>query len=322
MTNPAPTTAPGPASAQGLIDALIVAYGTADSITTVVSSLTGDDRVSLVSVVDHGDDGSGLLAARAGAMVAVDPTNPGFGAGMNRAARAGCSPFLLLMNPDAELLPGALETGLAALSERDDVAAVQGLITTPSTGQLERAGGPEFGPLDLLGRATSAKKLLRFGPVARLTARVPALRHQVERSTAETAEVETLSGTALLIRRAAFEAVDGFDERYFLYGEDMDLCRRLRQAGWSLLYLPVPWARHENGSSSDGWWNRELRWWEGTMAFAARWWSPIAFAGARIAALVMFARLTLRRPAGSLVAGRALVVDPTRVRADSTGPGR
>lgn len=296
------------------IDVLMIAFNNLTQIADLVRDLVGRPEVRSVVVIDHGRDGSGAAAAGAGAIVVHDPSNPGFGAGMNQAANHARAQFLLLMNPDATLSADALSAGLEAMASHPSAGAAQGMIRTPSTGDLERAGGRELGPLDLTGRAVGARALLASPMIRRLVGRVPRLRHQIERGVVEVAEVETLAGTAVLVRREAFESIGGFDESYFLYGEDLDLCRRLRRQGWSLLYLPVDWAEHENGSSSAGWWDRELRWWEGTMAFTARWWGLGAFGWARLAAAIMFIRLALRSPGRSAQAWNAIVRSPGRVR--------
>jgi hypothetical protein len=85
------------------------------------------------------------------------------------------------------------------------------------------------------------------------------------------------------------------------------------------VYLPVPWATHENGSSSSTWWRRELRWWEGTMAFAARWWGGRAYACAVIASLLMVVRIGIQAPGQFVTAWRAIVRDPMRARRAGTG---
>jgi GT2 family glycosyltransferase len=146
--------------------------------------------------------------------------------------------------------------------------------------------------------------------VARAVRRVPWLAHQVDRGTDRPRTVETVSGAAMLIRRAAFESVGGFDEGFSLYGEDLDLCRRLRVHGWTLLYLPVTWAVHDNGASSANWSARELRWWEGTMRFAASWWGPWRFGAALVAAGLAACRVSTRAPRLTVAAWRAMVVAP------------
>ena len=70
----------------------------------------------------------------------------------------------------------------------------------------------------------------------------------VDRSQA--GDVDWVSGTCMLARRSAFEAVEGFDEAYFMYGEEMDWCRRIRRAGWSIVFLPEPAVIHVGGASS------------------------------------------------------------------------
>lgn len=296
------------------IDVSIVAYGSDELIGGCIGSMSSSPEVGRIVVVDHGDGRSADLAAALGAVVVRDPSNPGFGAGHNAAARRGESPFLLLLNPDARMEPGALGAGLAALEERPEVAAVQGIVRGEASGAPERSSGVELGPLHLLGRAVDARRLLRFRMVRAVVGASGALHDQVERVPSAATDVASLAATAVLIRREAFESVGGFDERYFLYGEDLDLCRRLRGAGWSLVTLPVPWARHWSGASAEGWWDRELRWWEGTLQLAAQWWSAPRFAAAMVAAAMMGTRMTVARPDGWRRAGRSLVGRPLRLR--------
>ena len=112
------------------------------------------------------------------------------------------------------------------------------------------------------------------------------------------------------MRRTAFAAVDGFDESYFLYGEDLDLCHRLRAAGWALVAMPTPFAAHDSGGSAASATARELTWWRGTMRFAALWWSPLAWSCAVAAAVVRWCGLAVREPAIAARAWRELVSAP------------
>ena len=125
--------------------------------------------------------------------------------------------------------------------------------------------------------------------------------------------------------------VGGFDEQYFLYGEDLDVCRRWRAAGWCLVALPDRFAVHDGGALSGRWAARELAWWGGTMRFAARWWGRTAWRAALGAATGQWLKLTAREPRLALRAWRAPVREPrmarrsgalrpeTRVAGQSTG---
>ena len=301
------------AERDGAVAVTIVAYDSAALLPSCLAAVTSLHEVTEVVVVDHGAGDSADVAGRAGVRVLRDPSNPGFGAGHNRAVAATSAPYLLLLNPDAVLDAAAVARGLAVLEANGSVAAVQGAIGSPE-GVLDRSQGVALAPVHLLGRALAVKRLSRLRLVRLAASRVPAVRDSVVRRSDDATEVESLAATAMLVRRDAFEEVDGFDERFFLYGEDQDLCRRLRQRGWRLVGLPQPWALHQNGSSFASSWQRELHWWRGTMMYGARWWTGRDWALGVLAGTIMWSRLAMRRPSGAREAARALVVAPLRDR--------
>jgi len=290
------------------VDVVIVTYG---SKATVGASVRSALPLGPVFVVDHGGDGSAEVARALGAKVATDPTNPGFGAGQNRGTAMGANPFLLLLNPDAVVDADAVRRGVEALQEDDGVAAAQGAIV--SGHGPERSAGRALGPVHLAGRLLGAKRLLDR-PVVRRLARRTGLADHVDRVPEAPVEVDSLAATAVLLRRAAFEAVGGFDEDYFLYGEDLDLCLRLRRAGHRLLASPEVWAQHAGGASSTGWFEREVEWWRGTLRYAARWWSLGEFGLGLALGVARAAGLVLRRPRAGRRIVRSLVAEPLRTR--------
>jgi N-acetylglucosaminyl-diphospho-decaprenol L-rhamnosyltransferase len=294
------------------LDTVIVAYRSEAVIGEAVARAA--QLGGRVVVVDHGDGRAARVASAAGATVVEDPSNPGFGAGQNRGVALTSSPCILLCNPDAEIDPGAVRAGAALLEARPRVAAVQGVVVNRSTGAPERSAGVEVGPVHLVGRAVGARRLLRNRRVAALAGRSRTLRDHAERVPDGPTEVDALAATAVLVRRAAFDSVGGFDPSYFLYGEDLDLCRRLRRAGWALVTVPDVWATHTGGGSAGSGWQRETSWWQGTMQFAARWWSPAAWAEAVAAASLRWARLAVRHPSHAGAALRAMVLEPRRAR--------
>lgn len=296
------------------MSAVVVAYGSRDHLPACLNAIGGIWGVEDVVVVDHGEDGSADLAISLGAIALRDPSNPGYGTGQNRGVGRTSSEYVLLANPDAVIDPSAIAVGLSVLEEATDVAAVQGVIRNVATGQPERSQGVALGPVHLMARALGLRRLLRFGIVRQIFRRAPIVADHVVRVPDEATEVESLSATALLIRRKAFDAVGGFDEGFFLYAEDIDLCRRLREAGWRLVALPVHWADHAQGASSSGWWARELVWWEGTLRYAARWWSGPAWAGARLATLLRIIPMIAVEPKRMPEVFARLVAGPGRQR--------
>lgn len=294
------------------VDVVLVAYRSEDVIGQAVERARALGGTTVV--VDHGDGASAARAASAGAVAIHDPSNPGFGTGQNRGIAFTDSELVLLCNPDAEIVPEAVLAGAALLRDRPDVAVVQGAIVNRATGEPERSAGIEVGPVHLLGRALGAKALLGIPAVASLARRSSVLRDHAERVPAGPAEVDSLAATAVLVRRSALDGIGGFDESYFLYGEDLDLCRRLRAAGWKLLAVPDVWATHTSGGSAHSSWHREASWWRGTLQFGAGRWSGPAWSVAMVAAVVRWARLAIGHPGHAPAAFRALVADPLRRR--------
>lgn len=302
------------------IDAVLVAYGSEDVIAgalTLVGALGGR-----AVVVDHGDGASARIAASMGAVAIHDPSNPGFGTGQNRGLSFARTEYVLLCNPDAELVPDAVLAGAELLRTCPRVAAVQGVIMNRGTGQPERSAGVELTAIHLLGRALGVKRLLKAPAVAAIVRRSRTLQDHADRVPSGPTEVESLAATAMLIRRSAFESVRGFDEAYFLYGEDLDLCHRLRAAGWALVTVPEVWATHVSGGSAASGWSREANWWRGTMQFAARRWGSGAWFAAVTAASVRWARLAVGHPSQARPAFRSMVAEPLRCRSQRGGNDR
>jgi GT2 family glycosyltransferase len=276
------------------IDVVLVAYRSEIVIGEAVSRAA---RLGgRVVVVDHGDGESAVRAVVLGATAVHDPANPGFGTGQNRGVAMTTSPFVLLCNPDARLVPEAVQAGAELLRARPCAAAAQGVIVNAESGRPERSQGIALRPVHLLGRATGAKRILAW-PAVRRTARcIPALRDHAERVPSAPVDVEALAATCLLVRREAFDQVGGFDPGFFLYGEDIDLSLRLRRQGWSLVALPAMWAVHTGGASAASPVSRETSWWQGTLRFAARWWTSRQWCLAVVASFIRWARLAFAAP--------------------------
>jgi hypothetical protein len=165
--------------------------------------------------------------------------NAGFGPANNQGLRATHAPFVLLLNSDAELRPGCLETLVGLLRERARIG-----IVAPRTLEADGAVQVSFGPELTPWREWRQRRLVH-GVKQR---RPAALRAAAEAASREH-EPTWVSASCLLARREALAAVGGFDEGFFLYEEDVDLCRRARQAGWAVLFTPAAEAVHHLGRS-------------------------------------------------------------------------
>ncbi len=278
------------------VDVVIVAYRSGAAIMHCLAGARAIQGVGRVIVVDHGGDDSWAPAARAGALVIGNSANPGFGAGQNRGFTHGVAPYVLVLNPDAVPKPEAIAAGVRYLDEHSDVAVVQGVVRDGATGEPERSQGRELGVLHLFGRAVGVRRLRRVAVARWLATWVAPLRDHVDRVPHAPIRVDALAATAWLARRDALSRVGGFDEQYFLYGEDLDLCRRLRRAGWELVALPDEWAIHGQGGSAASTFQRELTWWAGTLRFTSQWWSAPRRVGALVAATMRAIGLTAQRP--------------------------
>jgi GT2 family glycosyltransferase len=198
-------------------------------------------------VVDNASiDGGAALGALPRTTVIANARNVGFGAAVNQAARATSARLLWLLNPDCDVLPGAFAALSATIDRHADCAiAAPRLLNADGTVQASARGEPGAWT-GLFGRHTL---LTRVFPSSRIARRnLPAA--DLVTSGVESAPVDWVMGAAMLVRREAFDLVGGFDERYFLYWEDADLCRRLRTRGLTTRYVPGARVIHEGGASA------------------------------------------------------------------------
>jgi N-acetylglucosaminyl-diphospho-decaprenol L-rhamnosyltransferase len=200
-------------------DVVVVTYRSVAHLGGCLASIARQgDAVASVFVVDNasGDGSAELAASRPGATVVSLDRNIGFAAAANRGVAMGTAPTVLFLNPDAELDAGALRALQVGLAADSALAAV--------TGSIRRADGSPY------PSARRFPSLLTAAAHGLLGLLVPGNRWS--RRYLVTDDPDWIAGTAMLVSRAAFEAVGGFDERYFMYVEDVDLCRRWRDRGF------------------------------------------------------------------------------------------
>jgi hypothetical protein len=165
----------------------------------------------------------------------VNPTNTGFAAGNNQGIRASKGEYILTLNPDTIVYPKTIETVLHYLDKHPKVGAATCRVELPD-GSLDYSCHRGF--------PTPLGALLHFIGLSRWSAYTrrafPATIHPID----------ALTGAFALIRRQVGDQVGWFDEDYFFNGEDLDLCYKIKQAGYKIMYLPDVKITHFKGSSA------------------------------------------------------------------------
>lgn len=207
-----PAPAGVPRAAELECGAIIVNWNSGSDLAECVDNLRSGvgGRVDEIVVVDNGstDDSLARLGRPPGVTVVEAGRNLGFAAGVNLGARRCQSRLLLLLNPDVRPLHGAITAATRYLDSHPEVGIV-GAVLSDGEGHWQ----PSAGRLHVLGHLLLDTRLVRR-PVRR------------------TRYVDWIHGAFLLMPRSLFEALGGLDERFFMYGEDMDLCARARAAGY------------------------------------------------------------------------------------------
>ena len=196
-----------------------------------------------VVVVDNGDDGSAAyVEEHFPAARTITCANRGFGAANNVGLTTADARYVLFLNPDTEFLGGSLADLVAVLDRRPGVGLV--------------------GVRQLTGHGDLAPSIRRFPSTANMLAealaveKVPLLRRLLGERVLDPAvygretPCDWTSGSFMLARSEALRGCGGFDERFFLFSEETDLCWRLRRAGWGIVHLPLVTIRHHESERS------------------------------------------------------------------------
>ena len=226
---------------------IVVSYNTRDlTLQAVASARKATDGLDArVIVADNGSADGTVEAVRAAypeVTILENPDNPGYGAAINRAASAQRSTHLCAMNADVVLEPGSLQKLRRFLAMNRSCGLVGPALAYPD-------GKPQ----------RSAKRFptlgLALGEILALHALAPDNRwvrrfYYEDQDLTRDAEVDTVSGSVMMLRAEAFETVRGFDEEFRMYFEETDLCRRLRDGGHSVAFCPGARAVHRHGAST------------------------------------------------------------------------
>ncbi len=225
----------------------VVSWNTAELLDACLRSLRPDAEAGFaeVWVVDNGStDGSPDLVRERHpwAQLLLPERNLGFGPAVNRVAEQTSSPWIAPANADIELTPRALRALVAAGKRDPRVGVLWPRLILPD-------GSTQPGVQPFPGVVTA---LLQQLPLHRLSRRLG------ERiflpgfwDPDRPADVEWVTGAFLLVRRTAWDAIGGFDEQQWMYAEDMDICWRVRRAGWRVRYEPAARVHHAHSVAAE-----------------------------------------------------------------------
>jgi len=228
------------------VSVLIVGYHAYDELDRCLASLGVHEPDAEVIVVDHdADESRGRAVAAAHPEIRYVPriVNPGFGAGVNFAATLASGSVFLIINPDVELRAPVVPLLAACLHDHANVGIAGGLIRE-ADGSIQPSARRFPDLSTAFGGRTSW--LTRVRPDNPLTRRNLATGGTLDGPKI----VDWVTGAFMMIRADVFRALGGFDERFFMYWEDSDLCARALRNGWKTMYEPRVEVVHLTGRSS------------------------------------------------------------------------
>jgi N-acetylglucosaminyl-diphospho-decaprenol L-rhamnosyltransferase len=265
------------------LSVIIVNWNTGDLLRRCVASIVAaapaiaydiivvDNASSDLSLAGLRRDAAAAALIRGGRLRIIENAeNRGFGAANNQAFDLSQAAYVLLLNPDTLIVPGAMESLIGVLRSDPRIAAC-GPRLVNSDGSLQISVWRN--PPSAWEIVLSSLRLYRLLP-ARVRGELllgPHWRHDRRR------RVRMLSAAALIVRRAAIDAVGGFDERFHMYGEDNEWCLRIARAGWLLVFEPAVVIRHDEAQS------------------ALKRWSPLEKRRVQLEASYLFQRMSLPR---------------------------
>ncbi len=235
-------------SESDVLDIIIINYNAGALLQQCVDSVLASCNVAVrCIVVDNASVDDSLQLLEFGEydpqqlVVVRNPDNRGFAAAVNQGAALGRGDWLLLLNPDAVVAPDTLEALMHEARALPQAGLLGPLIVNPDGSEQRGCRRDLPKPVDALLQALQLHRLSsRFD-----------FNHDRRPLPATTVKVPAISGACMLVRRKAFEQVDGFDEGFFLHFEDLDFCARMGAAGWRTYFVPSVRVEHVQGACSQ-----------------------------------------------------------------------
>ena len=210
------------------------------------AAVADDDVAARVTVIDNAssDGSSEGLATSLPPTVVRNADNRGFGAACNQGAAGSEADFLLFLNPDTRLMPGSFAQPVRYLrTPENEKVGIVGIQLVDADGHVARNTARAPTAWSMVGNSVGLDRLApRLFPPHFVT----------QWAHDQTRTVDQVMGAFFLVRRSVFEALGGFDERFFVYYEDLDLSVRAHAQGWSSVYLSTAQAFHRGQGTTEG----------------------------------------------------------------------
>jgi N-acetylglucosaminyl-diphospho-decaprenol L-rhamnosyltransferase len=231
------------------IDIIIVNWNSSASLQSCLASLFASARcqydLTRIVVVDNGseDDCADVVSQFGGVELRQNSSNHGFAAACNNGAKGSRADYLLFLNPDTEVETDAMDKVVSVISRPENAG-----VGICGIRLQDQAGRPS---LSCSRFPTTWSLVLEMSGLDRLGRGIFKMRHFMPDDLTEDRNVDQIIGAFFLIRRALFEALGGFDERFFVYFEEVDLSLRARQRGYTARFVSGAAATHIGRVSSN-----------------------------------------------------------------------
>lgn len=225
-----------------MIATIIVNWNAGNQLKHCVDSLTGTIAQQIIVVDNASTDGSDCAIAHFPNVSLIRAhENLGFGKACNLGAQHANSEYLLFLNPDAAVFPGTLDKALAFMQDSANAdVGICGVQLVDESGHVSRSCARFPTPSGFFVHAFGLNRVF------------PSLGHfMAEWPHDTTQEVDQVIGAFFMVRRQLFDLLGGFDERFFVYFEEVDFTYRARQAGWRSVYLADVKAFHAGGGTTN-----------------------------------------------------------------------
>jgi len=265
------------------LSVVVLSWNTRDLLRSCLRAIFASgppDPLEVIVVDNASEDGSADAVAREFPEVVLvrNAVNEGYARGNNIGLRRCRGDYLLLLNSDTEVRPGALQALTAFLDENPDHGACGSQLLNPD-GTLQRACMRFPGALTLLFFDTFLEKLFPENPVVRRY-------FMRDFDHASSRDVDQPPGACFLLRRAVVDRVGYLDEELFLFYSDVDYCKRIREAGWRIRFGSESKVMHHGGASTRRYRDFGLEWHRNRVAYFRKHYGLAGEAAAKAAALL------------------------------------